>query len=217
MTKEMRCVVILTSGRTGSSAVAGVLYHLGIDMGKWRIKDNNWRLKTFNPRGQFEDSLFTGFSRDYLSSRGGGWDKPWVKKLNQPTELELGRFEKIIKGRSKKSSLWGWKNPRTVLFIESFIHLLPNPIFIHSARGRDATIASIQRRHSHWSQKRCERVHDFYAARLDKFAKRHKTLTVRYERLTENPKREVTRLAKAVGVPVTEKAVDFIDPELRHF
>ena len=217
MTKEMRCVVILTSGRTGSSAVAGVFYHLGVDMGKWRIKDNNWRLKTFNPRGQFEDSLFTGFSRDYLSARGGGWTKPWVEKLNQPTESELERFEQIVEGRSKKSSLWGWKNPRTVLYIESFIHLLPNPIFIHSARGRDATIASIQRRHPRISWKKCEKIYDFYIARINEFKSRHKLLTIRYETLTEKPEMMVARLAKKVGVSVTEKAVEFIGPELRHF
>jgi hypothetical protein len=206
------CIVVLTPSRTGSSAVAGSLDRLGVDMGNFKR-----RPRTFNQSGQFEDRAFMSFSDQYLGTRGGTWSNPWVKGLGKPSKKELRQFKKFIQQRSATSKIWGWKNPRTILFINAFKHLLSKPLYIWVKRNRDATLKSMKHRHPTWERWACEKLHDYYVGLIEEFTKDQRVEIIRYEDLIESPKRHVTRLANMIGLPYKEKAVTFIDAGLRHF
>lgn len=75
--------LILTLHRSGSSATAGVLYHLGVHMGQHLLKENEW-----NPKGHFENEEFVAVNDRILHTIGGSWKKPpspeLIKQLKIP-------------------------------------------------------------------------------------------------------------------------------------
>ena len=167
--------------------------------------------------GRYEDYLFATFSKSYLRARGGRWANPPTKDMDKPTKKERGEFARIVRKRSKVSSLWGWKNPRTVLYIESFVDLLPQPLFIHSVRDRMAIIQSIKRKYKRFPLCECERICDFYTAKIERFGKRHALFEVHYDKLIEDTENEVARIASKIGLSPTKDAARFVKPEFRHY
>jgi len=94
-----RCVLVLGTGRSGTSAVGGVLYSLGVWMGDsfmGRDNTNRW--------GTFEDKELFVLTRHI----NGGGMKP--EAYRAPIE------------RRNQRPLWGWKDPGLVFTLQ---HALP--------------------------------------------------------------------------------------------
>ena len=215
---KTRCVVVLTVGRSGSSALAEILTHLGVDMGvSVECERHHWQHSRWNPRGQYERPATRQFAKRYLENRGGGWSKPDLKGLDEPTEEELKRFSKIVARCSAKSQLWGWKDPRTVLYIKAFAHLLPDPIFIWLGRERRAIVRSMTHRNPGWSRTNCETMHDFYVGKLKEFQIDHEVFVIRYEELVEQPEVHMEKIAGLLGIPPDKKAAGCVVSDLKHF
>ena len=109
-----RCILVLGTGRSGTSAVGGVLYHLGVWMGDSFVG----RDKT-NPWGTFEDAELFFLTRQMRS----GIAKP----------EQYG--PQIV--RRNQRPLWGWKDPGLVWTLQ---HALPyfedvRAVFMHRDRG----------------------------------------------------------------------------------
>lgn len=96
--------------------VSGFLHHIGVDMNP----DHNPSIQ--NPKGSFEDPNFIGLTtRMFLDLSKGNVDL-----------LSKYRFEiqKIIRQRSQKTELWGWKSALTHYVLEYFLPYVKNPYLV---------------------------------------------------------------------------------------
>lgn len=129
--------------RSGTSLIANVLYQAGINLGKKLIEPDSR-----NPHGFFEDVDFYGFHQQALYNRG---KTPYVKQAFdfKPTLAEMEQAKTLIRQRGNRS-LWGWKDPRTCLFLEFWHQLLPQARYLFVYRHPlEVLISFVRRREAH--------------------------------------------------------------------
>ena len=112
--QQSRCILVLGTGRSGTSAVGGVLYKLGVWMGDTFVGRDQT-----NPWGTFEDAELFAVTRQVMS---GG--------------LSPEAYKAQIERRNQRP-LWGWKDPGLVWTLE---HALPHfedvrAIIVHRPAG----------------------------------------------------------------------------------
>jgi hypothetical protein len=125
--------------RTGTSAVAGILHHLGVNMGKGFQEPNH-----ANPKGYFEDSEFLAVNAKIYEA----------VNLMEHIDRRIGMFESkeefhaLCRQREIKSAqpqcrpIWGFKDPRFCV-IAKHVVLPPDAKIIWIHRDIDETAMSI--------------------------------------------------------------------------
>lgn len=205
------CVVVLGGHRCGTSAVAGALHHLGVFMGHHLIGPT-----PFNPRGHWEDVEFVELHKKIV----GGWKRPCVD-----FEPVRKRYTALIRKREREHKLWGFKDPRACYVFPHFLRCAKVKVKVVAVnRNLEASAKSMVKRRKPGSSINVSPRRAMIIARQYRdarwlalrFYKSH-VLRVQFEELTEYPQTQVERLAKFIGVNWTQKAVDFINPKLRHF
>ena len=215
---EVTCIIVLGPPRSGTSAVAGVCYHLGVNMGK-QFLDGEARFR--NPTGIFEDidfvwlhlALAHGYAQrvsdiPYLSlqslcaNMGKGWSAAYTSAVH----------------KRRAQPLWGIKEPIMCFALPHFLRLLNSPSRIIAVqRSLDATIHSMMKSHDAPAQNAQVTIESYLTSRAEVLSDYDgPVLNVQYESLTASPQIEVQRIADFIGVPATCAAVDFIDPLLDH-
>ena len=131
-----RCILVLGTGRSGTSAVGGILYKLGVWMGDGFVGRDNT-----NPWGTFEDAELFYITRQMKS----GILKP---------EAYGPQIE-----RRNQRPVWGWKDPGLVWTLE---HALPyfedvRAVFVHRPRGESIMSA---RKAYNWSAEQAANWYD---------------------------------------------------------
>jgi hypothetical protein len=107
-TYDARTVIVIGSGRGGTSAVAGAIHALGIRMVEpgqrvWNAEDIDFIRVSKEPRNS------EGESRHAAICRG---------------------IEELIAVRSSAYRDWGWKDPSAGLYLEAVIHRCRNPLLV---------------------------------------------------------------------------------------
>lgn len=136
----MSHVLIITGmHRSGTSLVASLLEHAGVNLGTELLAP-----KADNPFGYFEDVEFLKFHEDALLARG---QNILVTRdfVFTPTAAQEKQARALIAARAARS-LWGWKDPRTSLFLDFWHTLLPDAQFLFVYRHPFDVIVSLARR-----------------------------------------------------------------------
>jgi hypothetical protein len=121
---DNRCVLVVGTGRSGTSAVAGVLHRLGVDMG-----ENFVGADANNKYGTYEEIDFFVNHRAYMDGQFDDfWD--WLPQY--------------ITKRTEKSPVWGIKEPLLVHTFPKIASMVENPIVVFVHRNRDASILSYE-------------------------------------------------------------------------
>ncbi|TVU53586.1 MAG: glycosyltransferase [Arthrospira sp. PLM2.Bin9] len=134
-------VLIITGmHRSGTSLLAALLQQAGLNLGENLLGSNRG-----NIRGHFEDLEILDFHKEILRSHNLNSDG-WLEKL--PISVAESFREKAREIIAKKSvnSLWGWKEPRTCLFLDFWRDLLPHGGFIFVYRSPWEVVDSLYRR-----------------------------------------------------------------------
>lgn len=116
-------VLILGLSRCGTSYLASFLRANGVDLGA-----NLGQGGYVNPRGFFEDRSIVNFHRRLLAkSNPRGAKIPLLATPIAPalTGQEKEEAVRILESLARPG-LWGWKDPRTILFIDFWLALLPD-------------------------------------------------------------------------------------------
>ena len=116
-------VLILGLGRCGTSYLASFLRASGVDLGA-----NLGEAGYVNPRGFFEDRSIVDFHKRLLAKgEPRGADIPLLAAPTgrAPSAEEKEEAVRILESLAKPG-LWGWKDPRTLLFIDFWLGLLPD-------------------------------------------------------------------------------------------
>jgi len=128
--------------RSGTSLTASLLNNLGVHLG-----DRLVATTIGNDRGHFEDLDFVEFHQNILRSQGLEIDG-----LTLESEIMVAsryhQSAKLLLKEKTQRSLWGWKDPRTTLFLSFWAELVPSAYFILLYRSPWEVVDSLYRRGS---------------------------------------------------------------------
>lgn len=137
-----RVLVVTGMHRSGTSLVASYLQRCGLDMGEDLLPAD-----VGNPLGYYEDVHIHDLHRELLWKAGIA-DGFTVTDANVPVPVDdvfRERAREIVRRREGKSQ-WGWKEPRTALFLDLWAEVLPDARFLFVFREPLAVLDSLLRR-----------------------------------------------------------------------
>jgi hypothetical protein len=140
MSTSPRILIVTGMHRSGTSLAAGLAAHGGVDMGAELMAAGKG-----NRNGHFEDLELVRFHEACLVARGAESLRPpegGVESLSRNEE----RVARALLARRAGKRLWGWKDPRTTLFLPSWNHLLPGAFFLFVYRHPVEVALSLLRR-----------------------------------------------------------------------
>ena len=132
--------IITGMHRSGTSLTASLLQSAGVDIGERLMPPAEGNVK-----GYFENLDFTEFHENIFASQGitqAGWT---LEKQIQIPEQFLERAKWLIQANLSKKH-WGWKDPRTTLFLRYWANLIPEANFLLIYRAPWEVIDSLYRR-----------------------------------------------------------------------
>ena len=173
-------IIVVGTGRCGTSAIAGVLFYLGVNMGERFFAPDSG-----NPLGYWEDFDVTGLDVSYMSG-----DIPF-SKWKEGYHTLMGR----------RTEPWGFKTPTTAAVVDKLADIFPGAHYIHCNRPVNEILDSIKRMH----KKKYPKGHfEKLIARIEKAKKYGKWLTIDFKELKDREK-TVDRIIEFTGLKPTEK------------
>jgi hypothetical protein len=133
-------LVITGMHRSGTSLLASIAAQAGIDMGAELLAGSKG-----NRHGHFEDPELVRFHEDCLGRRGIGPFRPQEGGVPRFLPEEERQAEAIL-DRRRGQRAWGWKDPRTTLFLPPWDQLLPAPFYLLVYRHPVEVALSLLRR-----------------------------------------------------------------------
>ena len=139
---SMKSGIFIITGmhRSGTSLAAALLQSAGVDIGHRLLPPAQGNIK-----GYFEDLDFVEFHENVLSAQGiskAGWT---LAENIQVPEQFLEKAKTLIY-RNSTEHLWGWKDPRTTLFLNFWKSLISDGLFLLLYRTPWDVIDSLYRR-----------------------------------------------------------------------
>lgn len=131
--------IILGMHRSGTSLITQWLSHCGLHVGLRLLNEG-----IGNDEGHFEDLDFVEWHEQVLKENGlpdtGFIDQQSIKISAQQVE----KIDQIL--QRKDQLMWGWKDPRTCLFIDFYQQHIPNAHYLVIVRDYQAVISSLIKR-----------------------------------------------------------------------
>jgi hypothetical protein len=140
MPRSPRVLVVTGMHRSGTSLLASLAAAAGVDMGTRLMPGSKG-----NPRGHFEDLDFVRFHEACLDLRGCGALSPPADGVQRFDEEEARAAAALLARRAGKPA-WGWKDPRTCLFLPAWDALLAEPLYLLVYRHPVEVALSLVRR-----------------------------------------------------------------------
>ncbi len=154
----MQSQVLILTGmhRSATSLVASLLERAGVHLGTRLLAPN-----AQNPRGFFEDVEFYKFHENALHARG---QNILVSRTFtfEPTPEEHTRADALLAARAQYP-LWGWKDPRTSLFLDFWREKIPHAFFLFLYRHPFDVLLSMMRRNEWYMLGLWEGLEAWYA------------------------------------------------------
>ena len=142
-TNDSKSSVFIVTGmhRSGTSLTASLFQKVGVDIGNKLVGPADGNVK-----GHFENVDFVEFHKSVLRSHG--IDELGCTFDNTiPVATEFVDIAKsAIAANQKTDKYWGWKDPRTALFWDFWLNLLPQANFICVYRSPWEVVDSLYRR-----------------------------------------------------------------------
>lgn len=135
-------MIITGFHRSGTSLVARILHRAGLFLG-----DQLLGAHPSNPHGHFEDLEILNLHEEILADNGLDMfvEAPFIPTVE---ETHRQRMRSLAEKRDASHTLWGFKEPRTSLFIMVWKHLLPKARLLIVYRHYAEATYSLARRHS---------------------------------------------------------------------
>jgi|688.fasta_scaffold188450_1 hypothetical protein len=193
----MACVIVLGCYRSGTSAVAGVLQKLGVNMGfMFDSPTSN------NIHGYYEDIEFKNFHTKFDAG-----------DLDVNPQL-LDNYASLIKRREQESDLWGIKDPLLCTNLSRFVYNLQTNhklIVCHRPINEIGKSMAIALKES--DLKRYMPLANFYVGKMHEQIKNYKgdILQMHHHDMLSNPVFQVQRIANFTGLQVTQEAISHIE------
>ena len=187
--------------RSGTSLVASVLQAAGLAIGCEVPAPG-----LGNPRGHFEDPDFLALHEEMLAASGESCFSIGEDFVPTTDDRFARRAEEMIAARHALP-LWGWKDPRTCLFLDFWERLLPEARYLFLYRHPVDVALSLWRRNGDLELRedpwRTIRSWEAYNRRLLEFRDRHpeRCFLAQVPALSADLGALVRRLREELGVP----------------
>ena len=124
--------------RSGTSLISQWLHRCGLELGNNLVEADSG-----NKDGHFEDSEFVGLHSRLLKkkklSKWGFVDKP----IESFKSDDLAAVEELVSRKNREHNQWGWKDPRTALFLPLYEKLLPEATTLIIVRNYKSSVNSL--------------------------------------------------------------------------
>ena len=210
-----RPLVITGMHRSGTSLVASLFAGAGVNVGTRLIGASRG-----NARGHWEDLDFYEFHARVLEANGVGSEGfSCAADLIVPPPLR-DEAVAVVAAKAAAATPWGWKDPRTTLFLEFWQSLLPEAVFVFVFRSPWEVADSLFRRGDELFVRHpafAVRVWHHYNRRILDFCTAHapRCLVTEVTQMVADPAAVFAEVRERLGVPVGEPPQRFEEPLLR--
>lgn len=135
--------------RSGTSLITNWLSRCGLEIGE-RLAAGN----AGNTEGHFEDVEFLKLHEEILNNNSLEISGLVDAKKIEMSPYQLGKLQSIINIKQHLYEQWGWKDPRTCLFLDTYSALLPEAKYLVIIRDYQSVINSLLKREFAYIDKR---------------------------------------------------------------
>jgi len=214
---KMKCIMIMGMHRSGTSCMAGVLYHAGLYFG-----NNFLPPSSKNPKGYFENQDFWRLHHSILRSVGHPWDditpmpQGWEKRLI--VRYKKFRLKRLIKKHFGEKEIFGIKDPTINLLLPAYLDVLNGlniePCFIIMKRDKNAVAGSLSKAEG-LNEDKSLMLRKLYYDSL-KGIDGYKRIEVQYELLLQKPESVISQINRSFQTSFAYSDNGFIDPKMNH-
>lgn len=216
-------LLVLGMHRSGTSALARSARVLGADLG-----DKLTGARDDNPKGFWEDSDFDQLHLSMLEALGVAWNRLTPLTSDDITKLEARGFgdkaDTLLKAKTNGGGLRAFKYPPMAKFFpfwsRAFSRGRYEVRYILAIRHPLSVAQSLGQRDRLGREYSCLMLLGHILPALAQVREGTSVVTD-YDRLMENPEREIRRIGDRLGLPVDEREMEdylknFLTPKLRH-
>lgn len=141
---DNRVLIILGMHRSCTSLTANWLQQCGLNIGEKLVP-----ALFSNKDGHFEDIDFRDLHEAIFRNHGipyAGFEN--IEEF-KPTNSDVDMMSALVRSKNRKYEQWGWKEPRTCLFINEYIKLIPSAKILVIVRDYNSVINSLINRDIH--------------------------------------------------------------------
>jgi hypothetical protein len=208
-----RPLLVCGMHRSGTSLTASLFHAAGVRLGDRLLGAN-----VGNDRGHFEDLDIYEFHQAALRSNGlgtEGYVAGGTVVVPEPLE-PIGR--RLAADRARGGGVWGWKEPRTVLFLDYWDAILPAARYVFVFRRPWEVVDSLFRRGDDTfagNPAFAAEVWLHYNRTILEFARRHRDrcLVVEIDRVAVDPSGLFTAVRSHLGIALADPP-DLFEPRL---
>jgi len=133
-----KILVIAGMHRSGTSLVSQWLYRCGLNLG-----DSLLGATIGNTEGHFEDTDFLRFHEDTLEANNSSTKGFIHESISKLSTYQKEKLKGLIGFKSEIYEQWGWKEPRTCLFLDHYREIIPEAYYLIIVRDFNATVSSL--------------------------------------------------------------------------
>jgi hypothetical protein len=218
--KKSKLFLVLSLHRSGSSATAGVLNHLGVHMG-----DHLLGADYSNPKGHFENTDFLKVNEKILGSVGARWSTPPSRETIISSNFPKSEIRSFLLSQVKP--VWGLKDPRTTLTFDiwkSHLEEIADVTYVFVWRSLEESILSLAERHKYdlcTAREILTSYLDNLMSYRDQLEKENKDIVdIHFTTLLESPEDFIKEINQRINqnpdhnLDLIKK---FLDKQLKHF
>ena len=213
--QSSRQIVVVGICRSGSSLTAALLQLLGVHMGSFFGRYTKAEAVRHSPTDVFEDRDFLRCNQAMLREAGATTLTMASPEAYVEATSQYAAMKELIAERNSRYSLWGWKDPRTLAVLQHWKKFLARPLYIITERSDSAVLRSLAHQ-GHSSADVLETVRRYAELARELLAGPERCIVARYELAVAKPDLYVNWLSEAIGVPMRQEAVKYIDRSKDH-
>ncbi len=192
--------------RSGTSLTASLIAGAGVHLG-----DSLMAPAESNPKGHYEDLDFYHLHQRMLAANGLSTDGFTCQETIDPPASARVEAAELVRNRRATNRPWGWKDPRTILFLDFWAALVPEARWLFVVRSPEEVIDSLFRRGDTAfivNPRHALDVWVAYARRILDFVQRHteRAAVVDVTRVANDPAGIVTVASTLMGIELVSPA-----------
>jgi hypothetical protein len=198
--RHPHALLIVGMHRSGTSYLGSLFSAAGVHLGDQLLGRSRG-----NQKGHFEDHDFLSFHERCLHAHGLGTEGyATTERTAVPERLRQDAL-RLIASRRERGTVWGWKDPRTTLFLDFWEGVLPEAKFVFVFRRPWEVVESLFRRGDPSFQANPPHAIDVwthYNRLLIDFYQRHprKTFLCEITRAIESPSAVFAQVREKLGI-----------------
>lgn len=161
-------LVVVGMHRSGTSLLTQWLYKCGLNVGDTLVGPS-----TGNEDGHFEDTDFFELHRQTLREQDLPDNGFVYQSLDKLTPIQRLKLERLIDKKNLLQHQWGWKDPRTCLFLPFYRQLIPEAKYVVIWRNFNVVVSSLINRIYHLDVREIEVKKGLFKSYRNKLRRKH--------------------------------------------